>query len=232
MPMTSLYRYRYLLVLTVLGCSSVETSRTPLGLGPLALREEERRTQLLSQRSPEPSARDEDTSASGGTPSTASSTSSAAPIASASTTAPTSAPDVASTDATGREDPWPGVYVGTDVTRYVMSGQPDRTFDDPKAKIRVERPSEGQVSFTFIDSSNGQDLCTLQGQTTDTVARLTAGQRCFIEPDDDMSVNSRPGTATLEGKRLRLNVVLDTELEIDDARAEGRIEYEFQGQKQ
>ncbi|MGC4068002.1 MAG: hypothetical protein QM784_25805 [Polyangiaceae bacterium] len=113
-----------------------------------------------------------------------------------------------------------------------MSGQPDRNFDDPKAKIRVERPSDGEVSFTFIDSSNGQDLCTLQGQIDATVARLSAGQRCFIEPDDEMNVSSRPGTATLDGKRLRLNVVLDTQLEMDDARAEGRIEYEFQGLKQ
>jgi hypothetical protein len=199
----------------------------------LAIQEEVRRTKELSSRPSVLATHAKDDAASGGAPAATSSSTSVAPLASTPTTAPTTTPDPTAGDVKKNgEDPWPGQYVGTDVTRYVMAGQPDRTFDDAKAKIRVERPRDGQVTFTFIDSSNGQDLCTLVGQTSDNEAQLAKGQRCFIDPDDDMLVSSRPGVAKLDGKRLTLNVVLDTQLEIEDARAEGRIEYEFQGQKQ
>jgi hypothetical protein len=127
---------------------------------------------------------------------------------------------------------WLGRYQGSDVTRYVMEGQPERNFDDAKAVIRVEKLGKSQLHFVFVDSSNGQDLCTILGDVTGDEARLPGGQRCFVEPDEDMSVSSRPGTARRNGNQLTLNLVLDTILDLEELHAEGRIEYEFDGQKQ
>jgi hypothetical protein len=137
--------------------------------------------------------------------------------------------DAAPTNAKSSLEDWLGQYQGRDETKYVMAGQPDRTYDDSKAKIRVERATETAVSFVFVDSSNGQDLCTLTGNVSGNEAKLLPGQKCFLDPDENMTVSSRPGLAKRDGKRLTLNVIIDTTYEFEDGRADGRIEYEFDG---
>lgn len=237
--MHALAKARYwLFPLLLLGCSHAEPSRQPLGLGPLALAERQARAKAasngaeqrlsLARRDSEPTREV------------------SKPVASSSPTTPTtmasSKPDsIADGGAPSAEtspvrppqlDEWFGLYLGNDVTRYIIAGQTDRNFDDSRAKVRVARQRDAVLGFTFVDSSNGQDLCTLEGEASGNEARLFPGQRCFLEPDDEMSVSSRPGVAKIDGKRLVINVILDTKIEADDVLVEGRIEYEFQGQRQ
>jgi hypothetical protein len=206
----------------------------PLGLGPLALAEQTARTKAPSRNTnePEKDTTTEPTFTRNDSP--AKPESSAAPGSSIKAELTNDA--IRSVDA-GVEgskstiEQWLGVYQGHDVTRYVMAGQPDRNYDDSKAKIRVERSNADTLSFVFVDSSNGQDLCSLHGEVAGNEAKLPAGQRCFIDPDENMNVSSRPGLAKRNGDKLTLDVIIDTTFELEDSQAEGRIEYEFEGTK-
>lgn len=220
-----------LLLLFALGCSHPEPSRKPLGMGPLALAEQtkasEQQTAKRELRLAQIAEERETTR-----PEPVRPAESKRHVADGGSSPPADA-GVELTDGgvTPTLEAWLGLYQGHDVTRYVMEGQPERSFDDPKAKIRVERLGKSQLHFIFVDSSNGQDLCTLLGDVTGDEAKLPEGQRCFIEPDEDMTVSSRPAVAKLAGRQLTLNLVLDTTLALEEQQTEGKIEYEFNGQR-
>ena len=206
----------------------------PLGLGPMALAEQTARTKAPSKTANE-SEKDTTTETTfTRSDSSAKPEPSAAPSSSVKAELTNDAKPSVDAGVGGSKstlEQWLGVYQGHDVTRYVMAGQPDRSYDDSKAKIRIERSSEDTLSFVFVDSSNGQDLCSLHGEVAGNEAKLPAGQRCFIDPDENMNVSSRPGLAKRNGNKLTLDVIIDTTFELEDSQAEGRIEYEFEGTK-
>jgi hypothetical protein len=224
----------FLSVVLAVACGQSHATMPPLGLGPLALAEQKSRastvkdsTRVLVEASKTTTVETKDVSPK--TEVVSPPSVSTTPIA-----PPSSEPP--STTNTGTKlafttEEWVGLYQGRDVTRYLMEGQPDRNYDDSKAKIRVERVSEKQIHFIFVDSSNGQDLCTLSGDVNGNEARLPEGQKCFVDPDENMTVNSRPGQAKHVGNRLTLTVTIDTTYDFEDGQAEGRIEYEFDGVK-
>jgi hypothetical protein len=215
-------------------CGQSQPTMTPLGLGPLARAEQTARattvktsTRVFVEESKDTTIETKDVSPK--TEVVSRPNVSSTPI-DRTTSEPSSKSDSNTKSAPTTED-WVGIYQGRDVTRYLMEGQPDRNYDDSKAKIRVERVSEKQIHFIFVDSSNGQDLCTFSGDVNGTEARLPEGQKCFVDPDENMTVNSRPGQAKHVGNRLTLTVTIDTTYDFEDGQAEGRIEYEFDGAK-
>lgn len=219
-------------LLLMMACRHTEAPVKPLGLGPLAVAERNTRHEVMKQASPSREAPAEEIRYEEPPPKPTAAASTTPPVAKSEPSASTSpVGNAAPTNAQPALDEWLGQYQGRDETKYVMAGQPDRAYDDPKAKIRVERASDKSVNFVFVDSSNGQDLCTLTGDVSGNEAKLAPGQKCFLDPDENMTVNSRPGVAKRDGKRLTLNVVIDTTYDFEDGRAEGRIEYEFEGQR-
>lgn len=228
-----LKRYAMFLPLLWLSCTHPENRPQPLGLGPLALAEQKTRifgaSQALKIQTTD-TVKEEKTETLDETKPQAEPTAPPTTVAKTPTTNENvSLADASVTPPLTTIDDWLGFYQGSDVTRYVMEGQPDRNYDDPNAKIRVERGKENSVAFVFVDSSNGQDLCTLRGDVVGNEATLPPGQRCFIDPDEGMTVSSQPGSAKRDGNKLVLNVVLETTLELEEASTSGRIEYEFEG---
>lgn len=232
-----------LLVVLACACSHNEPSTKPLGLGPLSLAErkavEERSTADRYSRSRQDAedrahaeverATEKSAAAAPSSSSSASAASGSGPNDAGKEASKAANKDAGAAATAVTEHDWVGTYQGSDVTLYVMEGQPDRRFDDPKAKIRVERRAPQKIALVFVDSSNGQDLCSLESSVAGNEAKVLPGQRCFIEPDDEMQVKSRPGTAVRDGTKLTVHVILDTTLDVDDVHAEGRIEYEFNG---
>lgn len=128
-------------------------------------------------------------------------------------------------------DDWLGLYRGDDVTTFKMPDQPDRRFDDSKARIRIERSSRRQLTFALIDSSNDKDICKLTGTVEGETATIQPGQSCFLDPDENMTVKSRPGLATRKAKRLNFDLVLDTRMDSEIGEVAGTIVYHFEGQR-
>ncbi len=126
---------------------------------------------------------------------------------------------------------WLGLYRGNDTTTFLMPDQPDRRFDDPKAKIRVESTASNQLSFALIDSSNGKDICKLSASILGESATIDPGQSCFLDPDESMTVKGRPGKATRKDRRLVLDLVLDTTMVTEEGEVRGSIEYHFDGER-
>jgi hypothetical protein len=224
----------------LVGCARAEPSYVPLGHGVLAQAESENESALppKEQQRPLPSADpsggtangDESRPASGGQPATHGDPPGKADAG---------APETPSQNAKGSPtspngpslDDWPGLYRGSDTTVFKTDDQPDRSFDDPKARIRVERGSHARVVFTLVDSSNDKDICELSATVEAGTATIEAGQPCFIDPDETMTVKSRPGKATLKDRRLTFDLVLDTILDTESGTASGTIDYHFEGRR-
>jgi hypothetical protein len=140
------------------------------------------------------------------------------------------APKPAATAATTLDE-WLGLYRGNDTTVFLTAEQPERRFDDPKAKIRVERGGKDHLDFTLIDSSNDKDMCHLSATFAGDTATIEPGQACFLDPEESMTVKSRPGKATYANRRLLVDLVLDTVLETELGPSSGTIEYHFDGRR-
>jgi hypothetical protein len=223
------------------GCTRAEPSLVPLGDGPLSLAEREAEatrpvarsasSQQEPEHSPHPSSRDD-------VPATnRASVQSAAPDRSTSHDAGSPSESEASPKDRGSQtnvvslDDWPGIYRGDDTTIFRMREQPERRFDDPKAKIRVERGSRNHLTLAFVDSSNGKDICNLAAVADAGTATIEAGQSCFLDPDESMTVRSRPGKATRKDRGLVVDLTLDTTLDTETGQVDGTIEYHFEGQR-
>jgi hypothetical protein len=126
-----------------------------------------------------------------------------------------------------------GVYDGSDETRYVLDGAPERTEKDPNARTRVDF-AEHAVSFTLVDSSNGNDICTLRGVEGPAAVTIEPEQECFSQQSVAMSTKGvvKKGTATFAGSKLTLSLELDFELHASDQALSGKVHYRFEGQRQ
>jgi len=222
------------------GCSSPPPSLLPLGLGPLSLVERASATETLPGRThvklgdnevtsspPEPETESGPTSdGSGGRDAR-----DAKPNPSPSSDAKITAADPKATSSSGSNDAWLGLYRGHDTTTFLVPEQPERRFDDSKAKIRVDSATGNRLRLALIDSSNEKDICILSASLPGDVATIESGQSCFLEPDEDMTVKSRPGTAKRRDRHLTVDLVLDTLMETEVGEMHGSIEYHFEGDR-
>lgn len=230
----------------LLACARSEPSLVPLGLGPLA--RAQRATEATQTIGPDASEPDADvrsarrgstfqrpaTPAPAQTAANASEKSDAGDKSDAASAAPAAAtssrpglPD----EGRARLDEWLGTYRGNDTTVFHTTGQTERRFDDPKAKVRVEQAGKARLDFVLVDSSNDQDMCRLSAAVEGDTALIEPGQSCFLETEDEMTAKSRPGKAVRKDRQLSLDLVLDTLMMSEEAPVTGSIEYHFDGRR-
>ena len=218
----------------LLGCSSAEKAVVPLGFGPLA-KAEQAKSRTLRQEStdskqharasrfeaarqpnaPIPLEKTTHTS-------TFDSPSPAAPVGSGSPIALAS-----------KVSDWLGLWRGKDTTRYLIPSLPSQPMDDTNARIRVESTRNSQLKLILVDSSNEKDLCTLTAQLEGNTAKVDPGQPCFGAEEDDgnLSVRVRTGLGTLRDSTLTLDLTLDADVQTEQFRDTGTVEYHFEGKR-
>jgi hypothetical protein len=230
----------------LLGCTHSEPSLIPLGYGPLA--RAERRALATSPRSSTPTAdrganrahaiKPEGVGAQHSTTVSGSRTNTVPDATAGKSEVP---PTPAAANSSGRTGPpdnsaprledWVGTYLGDDVTVFKTDGQSERRFEDPKARIRVERRRNSGIDLVLVDSSNQQDMCALSAEVEGDTAIIAPGQSCFLESEDEISAKSRPGKAVRSDKHLTLDLNLDTVMVNDEEPVTGSIEYHFDGRR-
>jgi hypothetical protein len=205
-------------------------SSVPLGLGPLALAERDAQAEAEANRRKsklEPTRRPAVAAAAAKEPLVTAE----APKADAS--AETAASDKASSaEAAPAAAParFEGMYAGDDIAVYRLTGSPELEQRDDKAKIRIERASEGNVSITLINSADGSDLCELVARVDGNAALIESAQPCFSGGEGSPEVELTSGRAVLEGDRLRMNA--EGTLSMPDQELDGEMTYTFDGERQ
>src|SRR5262245_3971669 len=93
-----------------------------------------------------------------------------------------------------------GEYLGEAVATYRITGLPERTERDPKARVTVKASTSPELLFVLVDSSNGKDICTLSGTMKDSKVSIGSGQKCFEQNEGEASAGATvtKGSATLE----------------------------------
>jgi hypothetical protein len=127
-----------------------------------------------------------------------------------------------------------GEYQGEDVATYKISGLPDRTERDPKARITVKASTGSALLFVLIDSSNGKEICSLSGDMKDANVSVGAGQKCFEQNEGEASAGATvtKGSARFEKKRLVFELELDFEMSAGGKKLSGSLSYRFDGKRQ
>jgi len=126
---------------------------------------------------------------------------------------------------------WIGRWQGNDTTRYLIDGMDERKFDDDQAVVRVQDQSPDAVALVLVDSSNGEDLCSLIAEVAGKSATIRPGQSCFSASDQGIEATVTQGSARLEGERLVLDATLDAALQGPVQTQRGTIEYHFEGSR-
>lgn len=124
-----------------------------------------------------------------------------------------------------------GDFRGEDVSTYKLEGMPEREDRDPNARITVKSSSDNALDIVLVDSSNGKDICTLTATIGDLGATIAAGQKCFEQTGGEASATAtiRTGTATIDGRRLIVDLELAFEMHVPDQDAKGTLAYHFDG---
>jgi hypothetical protein len=216
------------------GCAPALPSAMPLGEGPLAKAETAAR---------EKAEQDADAKKKHDVATTASAKSAAAPAPSA-PPAPTAKPAADKPEPpkpetaekadsgkapAGAKIVYAGEYVGSDVTQTKMMGHEDSQKDD-KARTRVDVASNGELDVTFIDSSNGKDICTLHAKPNGKKATFAPGQKCWGNDAGEGGGTLTKGFAEFQDKTLIVETDFDLEIPgPDDASLSGTIHYRFEG---
>lgn len=131
-----------------------------------------------------------------------------------------------------------GEYSGKDIVTIQFEGLPPQTQEDENAQMKVA-VDDDQVSLTVVDSSSGNDLCTVTGQlpeqlSADEAPRVTfpAGQRCFSDMlGGPISAELIGGEASVEEATLTVNFDVRLELNSPNASLSGSLEFEFVGER-
>ena len=126
-----------------------------------------------------------------------------------------------------------GDYSGEDVAVYHVEGLPDRTEKDPKARMKVTSSSDTTLAFELVDSSNGNEICTLSGTLGEAGVAIAKGQKCFEQSTEDASTSAivQSGTATLEQSRLLFELDMSFVMEIAGRKLAGSLSYHFDGNR-
>lgn len=136
--------------------------------------------------------------------------------------------------ASSQEQPaFVGLFAGKDVAIFRISGQPERQELDDKAKIRIEADSPTQLRVVLINSTDGSDLCELSAEAHGNSAQLDSGQPCFTaEGDGSFQAEMTSGTVTLSGDRLIMTAEGTLSVTFGDQELDGSLSYSFRGQRQ
>jgi hypothetical protein len=218
-------------LLVVSSCAPVLPSTTPLGEGPLAKAEAQAREK--AERDAEASNRRDVASASekpsghspAATPPSAGKTPAPKPETPKKPEPPAAKPDADKKPAPASNVVYAGEYVGSDVTETKIMGQESSQKDD-KARTRVDVAKNGELDVTFIDSSNGQDICTLHAKPDGKKATFAPGQKCWAEGDAGGTLTS--GHCEFSDKKL----IVEADFDIvgpEGSGMSGSIHYRFEG---
>jgi hypothetical protein len=126
-----------------------------------------------------------------------------------------------------------GDYLGEDVATYHIESLPDRTEKDPKARLKVTTSSDTALAFELVDSSNGKEICTLNGTLSDTGATIAKGQKCFEQNGEDASAAATvlSGTASVDQSRLVFDLDMSFAMEVAGRKLGGTLAYHFDGKR-
>jgi hypothetical protein len=213
------------------GCAP-SPSRAPLGLGPLAVAEQARDAETATAgrghaAAPRAAARSEPSASAKAAPAET------APDGAGGTVAGDS--DDADEPAAGAssEPAFEGLYAGEDVAVFRLTGFPEREQRDDKAKIRIEKASDGKVSITLINSEDGSDLCELLARVEGNTALLESAQPCFSDGSEgSLQAELTSGRAVLEGDRLTMDAEGTLAVSLPDQELDGELTYSFEGERQ
>ncbi len=219
------------------GCTGTEKAIAPLGFGPLAQAEEAEQKRLAAQRQEidykKPS-RDQVKSDFPSKSFGSTQVNVDVPVKKAEPASPAASSAIAQAPPTPTKLPdWLGLWHGKDTTRYQIPSFPPQPMDDPNARIRVESPSNQQISLILIDTSTGNDICALSAHVESNLAKVEPGQDCFGNEDDSMnlSVHIRTGTATLRDSTLVVDLILEATVQSEQFQANGTVDYHFEGKR-
>jgi hypothetical protein len=213
-----------------LGCAP-KVSSTPLGVGPLALVEQN--ATAAQPRTTPPSAASPPAMPTSAAPLVANSDDSDDPEEpeEAEDAAPSDAaePTAGASDATA----FVGLFAGKDIATFRLSGLPERQELDDKAKIRIESDSGTALRIALINSENGSDLCELSAEVQGRSAVLEAGQPCFSsEGEGAIQAELSQGKLVLQGDRLSMDAEGTLSVALADDQLEGTLSYSFKGKRQ
>jgi hypothetical protein len=126
-----------------------------------------------------------------------------------------------------------GDYTGEDVAVYHIESLPDRTEKDPKARLKVTSTSDTALAFELVDSSNGNEICTLSGTLGDTGVTIAKGQKCFEQSAEDASTSAtvQSGTASVDQSRLLFDLDMSFVMEVAGRKLGGSLSYHFDGKR-
>jgi hypothetical protein len=126
-----------------------------------------------------------------------------------------------------------GMYAGADIAVYRLTGEPEREQRDDKAKIRIEKLSVSSVNIVLINGADGSDLCDLVARVEGNAAVIESGQPCFSDGSEgSLEVELTSGRAVLEGDRLKMDAEGTVSLALPDQELEGDLTYSFKGERQ
>lgn len=216
------------LVACAQACATGLPSETPLGSGPLA------RTDAAAVSSESLSVRDAGALEAGAALSTSKTdpppASPEAERADAATASAKLPADAGAAEAGARAQ-FAGTYAGKDRAVIRMSGKPEQVEDDPKARISVAEQGSDAIAITLINSSDGKPICTLNARREGDRAEVTPGQPCFASGPGVSSTVQR-GSATLAGKRLTVDLLIEMRLSMGGKDAAGSIDYHYEGTRE
>jgi hypothetical protein len=212
------------------GCAP-KASSTPLGLGPLAVAEQ----QSLAAEPKPAHPRRRSAVARGSEPPSSPSAARTQPGESA-VSEPEEPDEPASAEggpaAAGAPD-FTGVFAGKDVAIFRIAGMPERQELDDKARIRVESESPTQLRVVLINSENGSDLCELTAEIQGNSAQLDSGQPCFTaEGEGALNAELNSGTVRLSGDRLSMEAEGTLSVALAEEELDGSLSYSFKGKRQ
>ncbi|HEY6561599.1 MAG TPA: hypothetical protein VI072_30220, partial [Polyangiaceae bacterium] len=124
-----------------------------------------------------------------------------------------------------------GTYAGKDRAVIRMSGKPEQTEDDPKARISVAERGSDAIAITLISTSDGKPICTLNARREGDRAEVAPGQPCFASGPEASSMVKR-GSATLAGKRLTVDLLIEMRVSMGGKDGAGSIDYHFEGTRE
>jgi hypothetical protein len=211
------------------GCAPPASS-VPLGLGPLAVAERDAQAQAEAnrrKRKPKPARR----------PAVAAAPAKE-PLAKAEAPKPDASAEPGAGDKASNADAargkapaqFEGMYAGDDIAVYRLSGSPELEQRDDKAKIRIDKNGDGNVSITLINSADGSDLCELVARVDGNAALIESAQPCFSGGEGSPEVELTSGRAVLDGDRLRMNA--EGTVALPDQELDGEMTYKFEGERE
>lgn len=140
--------------------------------------------------------------------------------------------DQAPPESGGPSPAFEGLFAGTDVAVFRLTGFPEREQRDEKAKIRIEKSSTG-VSITLINSEDGSDLCELEARVEGKAALIESAQPCFSDGGEgSVEAVLTSGRAVLNGDQLRMNAEGTLSMALPDQELEGELVYTFEGKRE